>query len=308
MSDFNSAQNSFGIGIKALSKTESFYGELTFPAHAHEKAMREIPPPIISVVAEIIANRESHATLENLYMYAGAPGDPPLGSKLVKAVEWLRRVNRDGKVDPLKVLGKLIEGYIDAPVDPRDDFATYKQECKEKIERVLGASGFQYVRGGIVSGNVASPSRSLEQIIRDRDVASVNEEFDRALRNVDVSPKEAVSAACNLVEAICKTYIEDEGLEMPQKQDLQAVWAVVRKDLGFDPSHIAERDLQEVLSGLIATVHGIGALRTHASTAHGAGRKGYKLESRHARLAVHAAHTVAGFIIESWDKKSNANK
>ena len=103
--------------------------------------------------------------------------------------------------------------------------------------------------------------------------------------------------------SLFKIDIEDENLDMPSKQDLQPVWSVVRKDLGFDPSRIEDRDLQEVLSGIIAVVNGIGALRTHASSAHGAGKKTYKLAPRHARLAIHSAHTVALFVIESWDKK-----
>lgn len=99
-------------------------------------------------------------------------------------------------------------------------------------------------------------------------------------------------------------YIEDNGLEMPSKQDLQSVWNVVRKELGFDPSRVEDQDLRSILTGVIAVVHGIGALRTHASSAHGAGRKPYRLEPRHARLAVHAAHTVTLFILESWERKN----
>ena len=91
--------------------------------------------------------------------------------------------------------------------------------------------------------------------------------------------------------------------EMPAKQDLQSVWNVVRKDLGLDPSRIEDQDLKSILSGIISIVYGIGALRTHASSAHGAGRESYRLEPRHARLAVHAAHTLSLFILESWDKK-----
>jgi hypothetical protein len=55
--------------------------------------------------------------------------------------------------------------------------------------------------------------------------------------------------------------------------------------------------------GLLGVVGGIGALRTHASSAHGAGRTTYRFEPRHARLAVHAAHTIVTFTLESWDKK-----
>jgi hypothetical protein len=77
----------------------------------------------------------------------------------------------------------------------------------------------------------------------------------------------------------------------------------VRKHLGFDPSTVEDQDLQQILSGLISITEGIGALRTHASSAHGAGKMSYKIEPRHARLAVHSAHTVALFILESWRKK-----
>lgn len=267
---------------------------------------REIPARVIAVVAEVTAASESHATLDNLFMYAGAPGDPPEGSKAAKALAWLRRVNKDETTDPLKVLGCLIEGYMEEVVDPFDLRYDRSKERKERISRVLAQCELQYVKGGRVVGSLGTPSRTLEQMIRDRDLTSINEEFDRALRNVEASPREAVSAACNLLEALCKTYIHEERLEMPAKQDLQPVWSVVRKSLRMDPSRIEDRDLKEILSGIFAIVNGIGSLRTHASSAHGSGRNRYNLEPRHARLAVHAAHTVALFILESWDKRKRA--
>jgi hypothetical protein len=237
-------------------------------------------------------------------MYAGAPGEPPVGSKPAKALEWLRIVNKNESTDPLKVLGRIIEGYMEAIDSPGEEYSKLR---KEKIERALSHCELQYVRGGRVIGTLAAPSQTLEEVVRSKDVVSINLEFDRALKNIEASPREAVSAACNILESICKVFIEDEKLEMPAKQDLQGVWGVVRKNLGFDPSLIEDRDLQEILSGIIAIVKGIGSLRTHASSAHGSGRKAYNLEPRHARLAVHAAHTIGLFVLESWDKKkSNA--
>jgi hypothetical protein len=264
---------------------------------------REIPSAVIAVVAEQAANSETHATLDSLFMYAGASSEPPAGSKHAKALEWLRRVNRDESLDPLKVIGKLIEGYMEAVIDPANSSDKFVQERKEKIGRVLTSCELQYVKGGRVVGALATPSRTLEQLIRERDFASINYEFDRALNSVESSPREAVSAACNILESLFKTYIEEEQLVMPAKQDLQPVWSVVRKHLGIDPSRIEDRDIQEILSGIFAVVSGIGALRTHASSAHGSGKRTYKLEPRHARLAVHAAHTLTLFVLESWDKK-----
>ena len=263
---------------------------------------RMIPAHVVSVVSDITTENETHASLDSLFMYAGAPGDPPDGSKPVKAQEWLRRVNRDESVDPMEVLGRLVEGYMEADLEDARWGERYR-ERREKIERALARAELQYVWGGQVIGSLGSPSRTLEDLIRGRDLAAIDEEFVRALRNVEGNPREAVSAACNILESVCKTYIEDEGLEMPKKRDLKPVWDVVRKHLRFDPSSVEDRDLKEILSGLLAVVGGIAALRTHASSAHGAAKKGYRLEPRHARLAVHSAHTVVAFILESWDKK-----
>jgi len=245
--------------------------------------------------------------LDNLFYHAGAPGDPPEGSKHVKAQAWLRRINADESIDPLKILGLLIEAYMEEPPpepNPYSDTpAPTETETQASIRKALIRYDLQYTRGGHVTGLVGTPSRSLEDFIKQLNVQPIEEEFSRALISVENSPREAVSAASNILESICKIYIAEEGLEAPAKQDLKPIWTIVRKDLGFDPSAIEDKDLQSILTGLFAIVEGIGALRTHASSAHGAGKNSYKLEPRHAKLAIHSAHTVALFILESWDKK-----
>ena len=266
-----------------------------------------IPSPLIGVVAEIVSQRETHASLDSLFMYAGVSGDPPVGSKHVKALEWLRITNGDDSVNPLQVIGRIIENIMEeAPPTPGpfdDSPAPIYTVDQEKIIKILNRYDLKYLRGGIITGNLGSPTKTLDQFIRDRNIPALEHEFERALSNVDSNPREAVSAASNILESLCKVYIEDRGLEMPAKQDLKPVWTVVRKDLGFDPSRVVDQDLQTILTGLLALVDGIGALRTHASSAHGSGNNGYKLEPRHTRLAIHAAHTIALFILESWEKK-----
>lgn len=80
---------------------------------------RLIPAPVLAVVADITSSRETHASLDNLFIYAGAPGDPPEGSKPVKAQAWLRLTNKDESVEPLAVLGRLIETYMEEPLDKK---------------------------------------------------------------------------------------------------------------------------------------------------------------------------------------------
>ncbi len=270
---------------------------------------KEIPAPVIAVLADNLPNLETHASLDNLFFHADAPGDPPEGSKAVKTQEWLRRINKESE-NPLSVLGKLIECYMEIPEQDEEDNAFFgypiqnpKKVFKQKLSSILERCNLQYIQGGYISDGSSAPSKSLQEIIKGKDIPAVEVEFNRALANVNSEPREAVSAACNILESIFKVYIADESLEMPQKQDLQNVWKVVRSDLGFEPGSIADNDLKKILSGILSVVDGIGAFRTHASSAHGQGRKLYNIKPRHARLAINSAHTIALFVLETWDEK-----
>lgn len=272
---------------------------------------KEIPAPVIAVLSENMPVVGTHASLNNLFSYAEAPGEPPEGTKSVKVQAWLRRVNKESDY-PLVVLGRLIECYMELP-DIEDATPTWSgiptvdvnKEFKAKLEAILLRCNLTYLTGGMISDGSSAPSRSLAELIKGRDIPSIDAEFNRALANVNSEPREAVSAACNILESIFKTYITDEKLEMPQKQDLQNVWKVVRSDLGFNPGALEDEDLKKILSGVLSVVDGIGAFRTHASSAHGQGRKIYNLKSRHARLAIHSAHTMALFVLETWDERKS---
>lgn len=271
---------------------------------------KEIPAPVIAVLADNLPNLETHAGLDNLFLHADAPGDPPEGSKPVKTQAWLRRVNKESE-NPQSVLGKLIECYMEIPEQDDEESGLWGQSIpnpkklfKEKLTSILERCNLQYISGGHISDGSSAPSKSLQELIKGRNIPAIEAEFNRALANVNSEPREAVSAACNILESMFKVYIADENLDMPQKQDLQNVWKVVRGDLGFEPGSIEDDDLKKILSGILSVVDGIGAFRTHASSAHGQGRKLYNIRPRHARLAIHSAHTIALFVLETWDEKS----
>lgn len=270
-----------------------------------------IPQYLISAVADSVPAFETHASLDSLFMYAKAPGDPPEGSKAVKVQEWLRRISKECGADALPIVGRIIERYMEDEEDTSGRFWINPQQAKErkaKIDRIkdsLERAGLCYSPGGMLTKCEGLATKTLSELIKSRNIGAIDFEFERAIKNIESSPREAVSAACNILESVFKVYIEEhDHLIMPGKQDLHAVWKIVRADLGLDASILEERCLQEIVTGVVATVHRIGALRTHASSAHGAGKRPYKLKPRHARLAIHAAHTIAAFVLETWDEKS----
>jgi hypothetical protein len=143
----------------------------------------------------------------------------------------------------------------------------------------------------------------LQYLLKSRDLSALEREVARAIAAVESDPAAGLTAACALVEAFCKVYIADEGLPLPSHQTVKELWKVVSEHLGLDPANIADADVKRVLSGLSSIVDGIGAFRTHAGSAHGRGRDERLVEPRHARLAIHAAHTITTFLLETWEKR-----
>jgi hypothetical protein len=248
----------------------------------------------------------SHRKVHNLFFECGVRSNPPEGSCADKIERWLGQSQSELNVDPTQLLGAVLQNYMEL-----DDLRDPERQTagRKRIRDVLAKYGFSYEFGGrIVGGTVRSPARNLNSFLRSRDWESVHREFDRALENVDRDPPSAVTASCAILEALCKVIIDQDALAMPTKQTVKSLWTVVQKHLGLAPTKGVDHDIVRILSGLSSVVDGIGSLRTHGGSAHGGGRKPYRLEGRHARLAVHSAHTLATFLIETWDGRSASKR
>lgn len=263
-----------------------------------------IANPVVAVVArELGTHYYNHTRLNALFAEFGAPGEPPEGNCVVKCTLWLKRANDDDAVDAAALLGGVLQDFMEVDGVFPDSEVDHK---RERVRQILAKHGMSYRNGGFIIGaGTGAPTRALDSLLRDRDLVSVEKEFARALISVETDPAAGVTAACAILEAFCKVYIEDEQLERPSDQTIKPLWATVQKHLGLDPSSVEDNDLRRILSGLLSVVDGLGAFRTHTGSAHGRGRQPYRLQSRHARLAIHSAHTLVSFAIETWDSRKS---
>src|SRR5258706_14535976 len=110
-----------------------------------------------------------------------------------------------------------------------------------------------------------------------------------------------------LLRGSFRHYLETEGVTLPNKQTLAPLWSETARHLRLSPGQLADDDLKQILAGLFSIAGGVAALRTHEGSAHGHANKNYKIEARHARLAVHAAHTMAVFVLETWEARKKSN-
>jgi hypothetical protein len=293
---------SYGAWITPVGLLHLERSEARAPVAAPPSGGRQLPDSVIAEVAAALSEHYTHSRLDNLFRRHGAPGEAPPGNKLDKVTEWLARVDADPSIDSLKFLGQILQAFMEVePREPAESMARW-QVANERVRHALAQQGFAYQTGGFVVGALATPAQSLEEIIRNRDLPTLHIEFRRALANVETDPPAAITAACAILESLCKVYIGTEGLPMPSDQSLKPVWRVVQEHLKLDPARASDADMKRILGGMASVVDGVGAFRTHVGSAHGQGLSAPNVQARHARLAVHAAETLVAFVLETWAK------
>jgi hypothetical protein len=162
--------------------------------------------------------------------------------------------------------------------------------------------------GRIEAGFAPPVLGSLSGVAETLDFDTVTRDLDRALNSAKEDPEDAVTAACSTVESVCRSILIELNEPLPDKKDIKGLFNAVRKPLGLSPDKpdidpLIADDVRKILSGLATAIEGIGALRTHGGDAHGRERGYTRIDQRIASLAIHAASTVALFLIQTWQRK-----
>lgn len=252
---------------------------------------------VARVIGEVLgAHYYSHRRIESLCRDCGFSGEPPLGNCVDKLTSW---INREAAAAPdlvLKKVGQLLCEFMDS------DSEDYRHtEGRKRIENTLAKEGLTYYRGGHILGStVSTPSHSLDDLMRKRSIPEIEVEFQRALKSLDSDPPAAITAACSILESFCRIYIQEENLSLPPDKSAKSLWKIVARHIRLAPESQTDQDINKVLSGLFSVVDGLASLRTHDGSAHGKERRPYKILPSHARLAVHASHTLVLFGLETW--------
>jgi len=264
----------------------------------------QIPNSVIGAVASVISNYYySHSKLNSLFMESGAPGEAPLGNCEQKCSDWLERCNEHSNINALDVLGKVIQDFMDkeetTSIWGPETLSQEVIDGKKRIYDALAKNQLSYnMNGYIVQAGSTPITRTLEDYLKSGDFSSIEKEFKRALENIQTDPHAAITAACSIIEATLKNYIENFSLTMPNKLSVKPLWDVVKPNLELNRDNTLASDQQKILQGISSIIDGVGSFRSHIGSAHGRGSNPPNIVIAEARLAVNAAHTLVIFIME----------
>lgn len=161
------------------------------------------------------------------------------------------------------------------------------------------------VYSGRYIGNVVTPGiHSAKSSLLGTDASYVSQQITRMEAAVNQDPELAIGTAKELVETCCKTILCESGETISKGDDLPKIVKATVKLLELTPSDIPDRAkaseaIKKLLSNLASITHGVAELRNHYGTGHGKQGNMKGLQSRHAKLAVGAASTLAVFLTET---------
>jgi hypothetical protein len=231
------------------------------------------------------------------------------GSRVPSLVSCLIDINNG--YEPGKVLPRIIE----AASDPRDftNDPPRHTAVLDHLNRVLRYDGFELQQQGlrvrlVVAGHATPVVEQLSGMVETISFDTVRRDLDRALASIEADPEDAITAACSTIESVCRSILIELGGPLPAKKDVQGLFNAVKGPLGLSPDRadldpLVAGDVRTTLGGLATVIQGVGALRTHAGDAHGRERGYARVDARIGRLSIHAASTVALFLIETWQRK-----
>lgn len=272
--------------------------------------IEKIPTSIIGLLSQIFPDRYTQAEIDTLFLFSGAPEPIPDGSKATKVQAWLRQINSRCN-EPLKILGSILDDFLEKQspgntfwLNSTDDHVAKLAAEKDRIRETLTREGLTYVRGGnIVKGGAVS-TLSLDESVKKYGLKSVDIEIQRALSQIEQDPHVAAQYAGNVLEAVLKAYLDHKQKAYNTTDTLAELWKSAADVIGLRPADWDNKDLKRIASGLYGIVDGIAHLRNAKSGAHGRSEEQFRnitIKPRHARLAIHSAHTVCAYVLELFE-------
>lgn len=239
---------------------------------------------------------------------------------------WQHRVNnndwpdnwvfRDSRFDLLLGSDEIFLKFLCESLHPvvRSNQAEV-EVLKDGFNLMLKETGYELVAKMSVNGRSLyaahriSPSTSAHfNILKGRFVQADSDYIFQQITRMEIAvnddPGLAIGTAKELVESVCKTILDERGIEDYDTLELPKLVKLTAKELKLTPPDISESakaadSIRRILSNLATITNGVAELRNSYGTGHGKSAKTKGLGPRHARLAIGAASTLAVFLFET---------
>ncbi len=281
-----------------------------------------LTPQTIAAIARVICGTDwddhigeyrigisrSNDLVEDFLQDCGLPGFSVRFGQEESVRSALRELNNDEVLNGHLLLASIVEQSIH-PADYRDrsenlvltlayvnDYLRYDGLVLQKVGDRLKLLPFS---------DVGAIFQSLWKEATRIGLDTVELELDRIRKSISEDPEDSVTAACAVVESVCRSIIVALGKDLPKDKTVSSLYGAVKRHLNLSPDREdrqgdEDADIRAILGAMSTLASNVGALRTKAGDAHGREHGYRRIDSRIARLAVNSASTLCLFLLETW--------
>jgi hypothetical protein len=154
--------------------------------------------------------------------------------------------------------------------------------------------------------SVPTELREVERASPIANRGTLVQQITRMEAAIESDPELAIGTAKELIETCCKTILHARDITPDKSWKLPRLMRETASSLDLTPDGVpdsvaAAQTIKSVLGSLASIVGGVAELRNSYGTGHGRSPGQGGLQPRHARLAVGAAATLARFLFETYE-------
>lgn len=197
------------------------------------------------------------------------------------------------KLEPDQIVGKLLLALVDYGATfnayQNDEAKSLADKCRQTASRLLA--------GGPSLDAIKEHAKTLNAV-------HLAEQIRRLEASIETDPSLAIGTAKELIETCCKTILAERGKPLTGSPDVSTLTKATLKELNLVPEGVPDaargaETMKRLLSNLGTIGNGLAELRGLYGTGHGKHGSASGLGTRHAKLAVGAASTLAVFLFET---------
>lgn len=189
----------------------------------------------------------------------------------------------------------------------------------QMLNELLAPDGWTLVEKATISGrSIYGPQRlassqyavnAAKQVAVKVDADYLHRQINRMTSAIEHDPDLAIGTAKELIETCCYTILAARGKPVSDKPDLLPLVRRALEELQLVPNGIPDaqkgaKSIKALLGNLSTIAQSMSELRNLYGTGHGKDGKRRGLLSRHARLAVGAATTLAVFLFDTHAERN----
>lgn len=189
---------------------------------------------------------------------------------------WLEALFTD------EVVGSLIKSIGGDDLDDKEA----KLDGTLSAVRAMLSSESAAIDAEMVDGLATTDDENLSRLWRDAAYATHTDSAD------------ALTRCSRFLEAVCAKILRERGVVLPKDKSLSPLLKACLETLTWPAEKEAEGDVRQLLGGIHSITNGIGALRTHFGTAHGATSHLPPLDRGYAVFVKQATVAAATFLLD----------